>query len=409
MATTVILHLSGGNNFRKIVRFTGLSHDMLLHPAVTSEPVLTAQAFYYIDDLELVAKIRFEHETDEISEADIDYLVDNYLFELSRIHDEQKICAKLDRFRFWSNDPDDFYVNVDNRHTRSLVLDVYNDPDVAYVLAADGFVDVNLSSWDIGRNCAADCLQAYVKTLAATLESKISTAISPTPYRSGYIGRMRVLKSGDGLLDFNQAMSLEDISIRAVGPETTVLPLRPSDTEWTETDLSVEHVQAINRYNPVLLSHYFSGLKEINPMKAFIGFYNVLEYFLGEIPAQTNLGRDIEKVQLAALIKHLFTEQNIQTLILKSTSEDLSIVSRDLMTSSGVPIRGLILGTDTCAEVSRWLYDIRCAVVHSKKSRRGQLTASFEPYSAASNSLQSVVPIVRWIAAEAMMAEGVEP
>ena len=406
---TVMLHLSGGNKIRKILRFTGLSHDMLTHPALTSEPVLTAQAFYYIDDIELVAKIRFEQKTDEISEADIDYLVDNYLFEFSRIHDEQKICAKADRFRFWSNDPAEFYVNVDNRHTQSLVLDVCNDPDVAYISPADASIEVNLSSWDIGRNCVADSLQAYVKRLSATLESKVYTAINPSLHRNGYIGRLRVLKPGDGLLDFNQAMSLEDISIRSVGPASTILPLRSSETEWTESSLPVEHVHATRQYNPVLLSHYFSGLKETNPMKAFVGFYNVLEYFFGEIPDQTGVRSVSEKTQLALLIQHLFSEQKIHTLIMRSTSENLSIVCKDLPTSSGVPIMGLILGTDTPAEVSRWLYDIRCAVVHSKKSRRGQPTASFEPYSTATNSLQSVVPIIRWIAAEAMMAEGVEP
>jgi hypothetical protein len=408
MATTVMLHLGGGSHFRSVVRFTGLSHEMLLHPAITGEPVLTAQAFYYIDDIELVAKVRFERDTDKISEGNIDYLVDNYLFELSKIYDEQNICAKTDRFKFWNNDPAEFYVDVDNRHTQSLTLDV-SDPDVAYILPADPSVDINLSDWDIGRNCAVDCLQRYMDALAETLESKVTTAINPTLHRDGYIGRLRVLKSGDGLLDFNQAMSLEDISIRSIGPESTILPLAPSCTRRTESSLPVEHVQATKRYNPVLLSHYFSGLKEINPMKAFVGFYNVLEYFFGEVPRQANVGNASEKTQLTLLIKSLFSEERIRALVMKSTSENLATICGDLETSSGVSITAFSFGTDTCAEVSRWLYDIRCAVVHSKKSRRGQPSASFEPYSTASNSLRSVVPIMRWLAAEAMTVEGVEP
>lgn len=409
LAKTVMLHVENGSPIRRIVRFSGLSHEILLHPIVTGEPTLTAQAFYYLDDIEYVAKIQFEYKKEEISDEEIDYLVDNYLFEFSRIHHDQNANAKADRLKFWSDDPSEFYLQVDNRNTQSLAIDASNDPDVRYIRPVGASAQIDLSDWDIGRNCARGCLQSYIEALSETLDKKVSTFVEPSPHRDGYLGLLRVIRPGGGLLDFSQAMSLEYISIRSIGPNSIMLPIGPSSTDHSERELPVEHVSATNRYEPVLLSHYFSGLKEVNPLKSFVGFYNVLEYFFGEVPTQSITATAGEKTQLTLLIKHLFSDQKIRDLIRRSEDEDLTVISSDLMTSSGVFIQSLNLGGDACADIARWLYDIRCAVMHSKKSRRGQVTASFQPYSTASNALQSVVPIMRWLAAEVMAAEGTVP
>ena len=49
-------------------------------------------------------------------------------------------------------------------------------------------------------------------------------------------------------------------------------------------------------------------------------------------------------------------------------------------------------------EFARWLYDIRCAVVRSKKTRRGATVSGFEPYTTASKSVSLGLEIVRWLA-----------
>ena len=405
MARTVIQHVEGSTSLGRVVRFTGLSHDMLLHPIVMGEPVLTAQAFYYLDDLDVVTKIRFEKPHDEMSDDEIEYLVDNYLFEYSLIHDDQNWCSKTDRLQFWLDDPSEFYVDVDNRNTQSLVLDGAADPDVQYVAPATTTV-LDLSDWDIGRNCVKDRLSSYTNELSALMEAKVSTFILPNENRSGYRGNLRVIKPGGGLLDFRQALDLQHLSVRSIKPQSTAVPLGPSCSERCQLEMSVEHVSAQRRYVPVLLSHYFSGLKEVNAMKAFLGFYNVLEYFFGEVPVQPTPGRVSELRQLTDLMQHLFNDHSLRALLSRSAEADLDRLAIDMPTSSGISIKGLDLRGEPCIEVARYLYDLRCAVVHSKKTRNGRPTASFEPYSTASTSLQCVVPMIRRIAAASMIAEG---
>lgn len=379
---------------------------MLLHPIVTGEPVLTAQAFYYLDELENVAKIRFENRGEEISANEIEYLVDNYLFEFSRVHSDQNAHSKPDRFKLLSDEPSGFYIDVDNRNTQSLVIDAANDPDVQYLRPAEVSDDLNLDDWDIGRSNIRDSLNSYMNSLSEKLNMKVSTCIHPSNGRDGYVGRLRAIKPGDGLLDFFQAMSLEDISIRSVGPTMASFPLGQSFTDHSEDALPVEHIIATRRYNPVLLSHYFSGLKEANPLKAFVGFYNVLEYFFGEVPSQSTADFLSEKVALKQLIKHLFSDQEICDLVQQSHKDDLAQISKDLLTSSSVSIQALSIADNASEDIARWLYEIRCAVVHSKKSRNGQPTASFEPYSDASDLLRSVVPVIRRIADKVISIEG---
>lgn len=251
-----------------------------------------------------------------------------------------------------------------------------------------------------------DSLHSYMETLSEKLNKKIVTCIYPSHGRDGYAGRLRVIKPGYGLLDFNQAMSLENIAIYSVGATLASYPLGQSVTDHSECELQVEHVLATKQYNPVLLSHYLSGLKEANPLKAFVGFYNVLEYFFGEVPNQSNVAFTSEKNALKLLIQHVFTDQEIRDLVQRSRNADAAVISTDLLTSSGVSIPALNIGGNACEEIARWLYEIRCAVVHSKKSRRVQPSASFEPYSGASDFLRSVVPVVRRIAGNVMEAEG---
>lgn len=406
MARIVIQHIEGSTALGCVVRFTGLSHDMLLHPIMMGEPLLTAQAFYYLDDLHVVAKLRFEKPEDEMSDDEIEYVVDNYLFEYSLIHDGQNWCSKTDRFRFWLDDPSEFYLDVDNRNTQSLVLDCDNDPEVQYVVPAT-MTSLDLSDWDIGRNCVTDRLNSYMSELSELMEAKVSTRILPNEHRLGYCGKLRVIKPGFGLLDFNQALKLQDICIRSINEQTTVVSIGPSCSEHCQPEIPVEHVRAQRRYIPVLLSHYFSGLKEVNPMKAFLGFYNVLEYFFEERPVRPTRGRVSELQQLTELMQHLFDDHSLRSLLNQSAEAELERMSSDMPTSSGISIKALDLSCDLCTEVPRYFYELRCAVVHSKKTRNGRATASFEPYSTSSTVLQCVIPTIRRIAAATMIAEGV--
>ncbi len=108
--------------------------------------------------------------------------------------------------------------------------------------------------------------------------------VAPSSDRDGYLGRLRVIKAGHGLIDYWQATGLSDISLRSIPAAASTVPLARSACAETRDSLPIERVEAHHLYEPVLLSHYFSGLKEFNPLKAFVGFYNVLEYYFEEAP-----------------------------------------------------------------------------------------------------------------------------
>jgi hypothetical protein len=74
-------------------------------------------------------------------------------------------------------------------------------------------------------------------------------------------------------------------------------------------------------------------------------------------------------------------------------------VFADMPTSSGIVLsRFCDQALSPRNELARWLYDIRCAVVHSKKTRKGLTAASFEPYSEAAKNVGAAVPLMRQLA-----------
>lgn len=55
--------------------------------------------------------------------------------------------------------------------------------------------------------------------------------------------------------------------------------------------------------------------------------------------------------------------------------------------------------------ISDWLYKIRCAVVHSKKSRRGQTEAIFEPYSDEADNIQAALSVIKWLSQKCILKD----
>jgi hypothetical protein len=256
-----------------------------------------------------------------------------------------------------------------------------------------------LTNWNIGVNYVMDRFEPYVRGLGAVLERRIKTFVAPSAERDGYSGRLRVLKPDDGLIDYWQAIGLDNITLPFISTTATTVPLERSSCARTLGSLPIERVQAYRLYAPVLLSHYFSGLKELNPLKAFVGFYNVLEYYFEEAPLLLGRTATNERNQLHCVIELLVGDAEVQSYFASLPSDVRPILSADLPTTSGVDVRAFDFAASSLrAELARWLYEIRCAVIHSKKTRHGRPSATFEPYSAPSRVLQSVVPILRWLA-----------
>lgn len=175
-------------------------------------------------------------------------------------------------------------------------------------------------------------------------------------------------------------------------------PLRASTSPYTQDSLPIERIFTTKEFTPILLSHYFSGLKEHNPLKGFIGFYNVLEYYFEEAPRMLKRSASNERAQLECVVDLLTTADEIKKFISLLEPSSRQVVFADMPTSSGIVIKGFDKKIQNQVELARWLYEIRCAVVHSKKTRSGRVTPAFEPYSSKSLVLRCVLPIVQWLA-----------
>lgn len=383
----------------KVLVFTGLSHSLVVRPTIHGEPLLTAQAFYYLEELESVAQLRYETGEQELSEENLEYLVDNYLFEYSKIDPRSKISFKVTRGKFWRNDPNEMYVQADQGHTEALALDMANDPSVKAIQALDPSDSIDLSDWRIGHNYVAKSFHNYVDAICGVFEKKVSVVVLPSEYRDGYLGKLRVIKAGHGLIDFHQAESLDNISIRAISPSATSISLGISKASAVIDSLPVERITTTKRHTPILLSHYFSGLKEDNPLKSYVGFYNVLEYYFEEAPALLGRSAKTELEQLLCVLELLTTDADILAFICGLDTHLSRAISADLQTSSGVVIRGFSPAPPNShrSDLARWLYEIRCAIVHSKKTRKGRATATFEPYSSEARNVGIALPFVRWL------------
>lgn len=399
MALTVTLQLANSEGLMKVLVFTGLSHSLVVHPTIHGEPLLTAQAFYYLEELESVAHLRYETGEPELSEGNLEYLVDNYLFEHSKTDPQSKMTFKVARGKFWNDDPSEMYVQADQGHTEALALDMANDPSVKSIQALDPSDSIDLSDWRIGHNYVAMSFHNYVDSLCGLFEKKVSVVVLPSEERDGYLGKLRVIKCGHGLIDFFQGEALDNISIRSISPSATTIPLATSKSSAVIDSLPVERLATTKQHTPILLSHYFSGLKEDNPLKAYVGFYNVLEYYFEEAPILVGRSAKTELEQLLCVLEILITDTGIQNFISGLGSHLSSAISSDLQTSSGVAIRGFSPAPPNGhrAELARWLYEIRCSIVHSKKTRKGKPTATFEPYSSAAKNVKIALPFVRWL------------
>jgi hypothetical protein len=398
MATTLFLQLDGSKGLMEVLAFSGLSHPMLVHPIVHGEPVLTVQAFYYLEQLEAVANVRFEAPADHLSDGEVEYLVDNYLFEYSKLRPEARLSFKITEGKFWEDDVPEFYLMADQRDTEVLVLDVLNDKHVHQIEAIDPSDRVDLTDWDIGRNYARDAFEPYQAAMETLLEKKVTAFVAPSTHRDGYMGKLRVVKSGDGLITRAQAERLSEISLRSISPTDTSVKLAATDVAKACEDIPLRRVVASKQYNPLMLSHYFSGLKELNPLKAFVGFYNVLEYYFEEAPRILGRSATNELAQLKCVVELISTAAVVGTFFSNLPAPVSHAIFADLPTSSGLTISRITHSPDLRHDLARWLYEIRCAVIHSKKTRRGAPTPSFEPYSQSSNAVREVIPIVQWLA-----------
>jgi hypothetical protein len=401
MAHHAFLQLSGSKGLGRLIRFKGLKYVVLVKPTVYGNPVLTAQAIYFLEQMESVAHVCDEQ---ELAESELEYILDNYLFEFAKRHPESRVTFRITEGRFWEDDWTSMYNWADQMLTETLALDQSNDESVLEINALDPDDDTDLSDWDIGVNYANSILANYVENISTLLQKRVDVKVLPSDERDGYFGKLRVVRPEGLYIDVFQAAALEYVDplrLDVDSDDDVPARIRLSETKTygCETELGIETIVATRCYAPILLSHFFSAVKEMNPLKAYLAYYNVLEYYFEEAPALLSRNARNELEQLKCVMELLTTEAEIATKLASIAPDIRSAIISPLLPSVGPPIPGVDRTQPSLrGEFARWLYEIRCAVVHSKKTRRGHPASSFEPYTAASKSVSFGSQIVRWLA-----------
>lgn len=401
MALNIKFQLSGGKGLSKAIVFHGLELKIVVHPTIHGEPILTTQAFYYLDHLEAVAEVRFENMEERISDIRVEYIIDNYLFAYSKKHDDSRISTKVTEPLYWSEDYSQMHLSYDRRSTEALVLDKYNDESVLSIEPLEEDDNTDFCDWCLVKNYSDGIIEEYVSKMNELIHKKILIKVLPTEERDGYFGKKRLLECGDGLLNYHQAQALDSsFSPRDIKPNQEQVVLKPYIDGGQDSYIPVETIHLEKHYNPTLLSYYFSGLKELNPLTSYVSFYNVLEYYFEEAPKLLDQTARFEKEQLRCVILWLKNNAEISAFLNEKGEDFKRQVRSNIITSTQVEIEGFDFdkSADLIEGLSNWLYSIRCSIVHSKKSRKGSPTSIFEPYSEESNNIQFVIPIIKWLA-----------
>ncbi|ADW72190.1 hypothetical protein Rahaq_0563 [Rahnella aceris] len=389
----------------KIVIFSGLDFDLIIHPYVYGEPLVTLQPVYFLEQLGSIAKLRVEYPK-IISELETEYLIDNYLFEYSLIHDSSRICSKIDTPAFWVPDFSDFYQYHDQRRTRALTLDPLNDKSIISIQDLEGN-DWPFTDYCIPKEFVDDALKESATKILEIHKQKLIAMINFTSERNGYLGKLRLLENEGYLIDFTQAVAFDYITEYSLKDKNSYR--LSSDIEHERyIELPIERITAKEKYSPTLLSFYFSGLRERNPLISFTGFYNVLEYYLEEAPVLLGFQPlRTERENLQKVVELLTDQNELYTKLNSLSNTTKTKLQNDIISSSKVKIKGLriINRTSLIKDMSDWLYGIRCAVVHSKKSRKGKTEAIFEPYSEESENITPALEVIKWLAQKCILKD----
>ncbi|MGL6511977.1 hypothetical protein ACSZNJ_20390 [Aeromonas hydrophila] len=397
MARIINYQLSNAKGLLKVVILNGLEHKVVIHPTVYGEPLLTTQAFYYLEDLDSVAKIRYENEHEEQNINEIEYMIDNYLYEYSKTHPNSRITTKTTEYKYWLDDPHELYSTHDNRNTQALVLDIYNDESVKDIKDDDECV--GFDDFLIFNNYFLPIFEEYINSLKSLLDKKVFAEVMSNVERDGYIGKLRIVKPSFGLIDYHQSQRLDWIDIRDISFDAKHLDIQPACSQ-TISELDIETITTSRKLNPIMLSYYFSGLRENHSTSSFIGYYNVLEHYFEEAPLILHETAKSERKQLECVINMICSLDVIKNYITALTNLERTDLSTPILTSTNINIDGLNFSSiqDTLTDISRWIYDIRCAIVHSKKTRNKKTVACFEPYSHHVDNIKHSLPLMRWLA-----------
>jgi len=405
MAQNFEYSLTNSSGMKKVVSFEGLEFPIIIAPTLHGEPLLTAQALYYLSRMESAVRIRFEkgelipkHNSKQEFERRIEYIIDNYLFEYSKKHPQEQITSKITDYKYWKNDGYT-YRGFDENKTLALTLDTLNDDSIIEVSNDDLPTKEHWNDWCLASNYAREYIDLYVNSMQSILGKTVNVETKNHNELGTGKHMLPLLQVDEGILNYYQAEMLEVLQPHQLNARNGFVFISRGFKSSGDFALPLEEIRAEKYYDADLLSYYFAAVREHLPISKFRCFYNVLEYFFEEAPKQLGEETRNEREQIACVVRWIASPGAIKKFIDSQDESYARKIEMDLITSTGEQIKAIALSSPNLEEnISQWLYAIRCAIVHSKKTRKGNIQARLVPYSADERLAELVVPIIQHLA-----------
>lgn len=413
MATNYEYSLTNSKGLGRAIYCYGLEFPIIICPTIHGEPLLTTQAFYYLEQLESVVRIRFDkrneipkHASPVELERIFEYTIDNYLFEFSKKYPTEKLTSKITEYRYWKNDGYTF-IGYDGNQTIALALDAGNDNSIIDIVDANNPNKDYWNDWCLISNYTNDYIEQYVSSMKSVLHNTVDVETKDHEELGTGHFKLPLLRCSQGLLDYHQATMLEVISPERIDITKDKLLVSRGMMSDINFEMPLEVFHAVNHYDADLLSYYFAGVREHLPISQFRCFYNVLEYFFEEAPLNLGEKATIEREQISCVVRWITDSDKLLKFIKELGQAFIDSVEQNITSSSGVNINALsIASSDLAHNVAIWLYEIRCACVHSKKTRKGKTSARFVPYSQDEDLVGLAVPVVQMLAIACIEKDG---
>ena len=407
MPQMVDFQLTNAKGLMRVIYCYGLEMPMVVTPTLHGDPLLTAQHFYYLEELDSIARLNVDeigkrtnyNESQMAREAE--YLIDNYLFEFSAKHPSAKLSSKIADGKYWQN-TEPMYIGYDNNNTLALALDILNDHSIKALRCSDGTPTDSWTDWCIINNILPpDLFEQYTAAVSKIVHTMLQVHTDNHEHLGTGTTSLPIVKMNGNLLTHYQALMLDVIRERDIDISKPWIQLtRGGDFRRSEDfGLVVEFVKAEKLCDPDLLSYYFTGVREHMPISQFRSFYNVLEFFFEEAPRVLRESAAFEREQLSCVVRWVIDESQMHEFIRDLGNEYRQVLGADLRTSGGQIISGVNLSnTNLLDAIAGWLYSIRCACIHSKLTRRGRASARFVPYTIDEDVVAAAVPLVQKLA-----------
>lgn len=280
--------------------------------------------------------------------------------------------------------------------TQALVLDALNDSSIIEI---KNDVFPSKDDWCLVANYSEHYVSTYVKEMRSLLNKVVDVETDEHhDLGSGHF-KIPLLKTNDVILTYDQARMLELIRPYRLKIENDFVIVTRGMASADNFRLPLERINVHKYYDTDLLSYYFAGVREHLLISKFRCFYNILEYFFEHAPQKLGETSSRERDQISCVIRWVSPVGTLKSFLLSQDISYIQKIQSDLYLSSGGKVNALSLSMSNLEhQVSEWLYVIRCAIVHSKKTRGGKIEARFIPYTEDEKIADIAMPIIQYLA-----------